>query len=100
MVHKWGKVIRGSGPLRRWVYKRCAGRHGDLAGFCDFPTDTWKDVQRIKWNTHSTLPFFGKEACSWDVVPVSNVKDGKDNCGEGSQLLDEHVGFGDSGYLF
>ena len=77
MVHNWTKVIQGSGPLRRWGYKRCADGMESWLDFVDFPTDTWKDVQRIKWNTHSTLPFFGKEACGWDIEPVSNVKEGE-----------------------
>ena len=77
MIHNWTKVIRGSGLLRSWGYKRCADGMESWLDFVDFPTETWKDVQRIKWNTHSTLPFFGNDACGWDIEPVSNVKEGE-----------------------
>ena len=77
MVRLWSKVIRPSGPRRRWGFKRCADSMESWLDYVSFPTDTWKDVQRFKWNTHGTLPFFGKEACGWDIEPMSNVAEGE-----------------------
>ncbi len=77
MVRDWTKVIRGSGPKRRWAFKRCADGMASWLDYVAFPADTWKDVQRFKWNTHGTLPFFGEEACGFGVEPVSNVAEGE-----------------------
>lgn len=76
MVLNWAKVIRGSGPTRMWGFKRCADAMDSWLDCVRFPADTWKDVQRLKWNTHGTLPFFGKEACGLEIEPVSNVAEG------------------------
>lgn len=45
--------------------------------YVSFPADTWADIQRVKYNTHDTLPFFRKEACGVDIEPVSNVAEGE-----------------------
>lgn len=76
MVRLWTKVIRGSKPKRRWGFKRCADGMESWLDYISFPADTWKDVQRFKWNTHGTLPFFGKESCGFDIEPVSNIAEG------------------------
>jgi len=73
MVLNWTKVIRGSGPKRMSGFKRCADGMDSWLDFVRFPKDTWVDVQRLKRNTHGTLPFFGKEACGFDVEPATNV---------------------------
>ena len=75
MVLNWSKVIQGSGPLRQQGFKRCADGMESWLDFVEFPADTWTDVRRYKWNTHGTLPFFGKEACGWEIEPVDNVGD-------------------------
>ena len=79
MERNWYKVIGGkeSGPKRAWGFKRCADAMESWLDFLPFDTDTWTDVQRYKWNTHGTLPFFGKKACGYEIQPVSNVKDGE-----------------------
>ncbi|KAL9010707.1 MAG: hypothetical protein Q9173_004389 [Seirophora scorigena] len=74
MVRNWTKVIDGSGPRRAWGFKRCAEAMDSWLDFLPFSTDEWTDVQRYKWNTHGTLPFFGKEACGYEIEPTSNVK--------------------------
>lgn len=73
MVLNWAKVIRGSGPARLRGFKRCADGMDSWLDFVRFPAETWADVQRLKWNTHCTLPFFGEEACGFEIQPVSNV---------------------------
>ena len=77
MMLNWVKVIRGSGPTRVWGFKRCADGMESWLDYVSFPADTWTDVQRLKWNTHGTLPFFGKEACGFEIEPVSNVAEGE-----------------------
>ena len=73
MVLNWAKVIRGSGPARLKGFKRCADGMDNWLDFVRFPTDTWADVKRLKWNRHGTLPFFGEAACGFKMEPVSNV---------------------------
>jgi len=73
MVLNWTKVIRGNGPKRMRGFKRCADGMESWLDLVRFPQDIWIDVQRHKWNTHGMLPFFGKEACGFDVEPATNV---------------------------
>lgn len=74
MVRNWKKVIEGSAPRRAWGFKRCADAMESWLDFLPFEEETWRDVHRLKWNTHSTLPFFGAEACGYEIQPTSNVK--------------------------
>ncbi|KAL8919522.1 MAG: hypothetical protein Q9208_006714 [Pyrenodesmia sp. 3 TL-2023] len=75
MALNWTKVIDGSGPRRAWGFKRCADAMESWLDYLPFADDTWTDVQRYKWNTHGTLPFFGKEACGYEIEPTSNVNE-------------------------
>ncbi|KAL9003415.1 MAG: hypothetical protein Q9188_003720 [Gyalolechia gomerana] len=77
MLLIWSKVIRPSGPRRAWGFKRCADAMESWLDFLPFSTDVWTDVQRYKWNTYGTLPFFGKEACGYEIQPTCNVGRGE-----------------------
>ena len=73
MVQDWLKVIRGSESKRMARFQRCADAMASWLDFLAFPADTWRDVQRSKWNTYGMLPFFGEEACGFRAKRVSNV---------------------------
>ncbi|KAL8716455.1 MAG: hypothetical protein Q9220_000362 [cf. Caloplaca sp. 1 TL-2023] len=75
MVLNWKKVIQGSASKRAWGFKRCADAMESWLDFLPFDEEVWMDVERYKWNTHGTLPFFGKEACEYEIEPISNVKE-------------------------
>lgn len=79
MARNWNKVIGGreSGRKRAWGFRRCADAMASWLDFLPFAPETWTDVQRYKWNTHGTLPFFGEEACGYPIEPVSNVAEGE-----------------------
>ncbi|KAL8646907.1 MAG: hypothetical protein Q9226_006658 [Calogaya cf. arnoldii] len=77
MVLNWQKVISGSTTRRAWGFKRCADAMESWLDYLPFDPKVWMDVERYKWNTHGTLPFFGKEACGYDIEPVSNVREGE-----------------------
>ncbi|KAI4116243.1 MAG: hypothetical protein LQ345_003306 [Seirophora villosa] len=77
MALNWRKVIRGSTSQRARGFKRCADAMASWLDFLPFAADTWTDVQRHKWNTHGTLPFFGREACGYEIEPVSHVAEGE-----------------------
>ena len=73
MVLSFTKVLHDSGPARIKGLKRAAEGMDSWLDNVRFPLETWTDVQRHKWNTHGTLPFFGKEALGFEIEPVSNV---------------------------
>ncbi|KAL9597701.1 MAG: hypothetical protein Q9219_004958 [cf. Caloplaca sp. 3 TL-2023] len=77
MALKWRKVIRDSGPRRARGFKRCADAMESWLDFLPFDAGVWTDVRRYKWNTHGTLPFFGQEACGYEIEPESNVAEGE-----------------------
>lgn len=77
MVRNWATVIAGSAPRRAWGFKRCADAMASWLDFLPFDGDTWGDVRRYKWNTRSTLPFFGEEACGYAIEAVSHVQPGE-----------------------
>lgn len=76
MWRNWAKVIRPSGQQRMWGFRRCADAMASWLDYVDFDPQVWDKVERWKWNTHGTLPFFGEEAGGWPVTPASNVKQG------------------------
>ncbi|MCJ1374634.1 hypothetical protein MMC20_005866 [Loxospora ochrophaea] len=77
MVRNWRKVIQGSGPARQSGFKRAADGMASWLDYVQFSPEIWTDVKRIKWNPQGTLPFFGKEACGFDVQAVSNIGKGE-----------------------
>ncbi|KAL8665433.1 MAG: hypothetical protein Q9168_007705 [Polycauliona sp. 1 TL-2023] len=86
MAVNWQKVIgveTGDGrstprPRRAWGFKRCADAMDSWLDFLPFDSQQWTDVKRYKWNTHGTLPFFGKEACGYAIEPESCVQAGEE----------------------
>ena len=77
MVQSWAKVIRGSRSKRLQGFKRAADGMASWLDYIPFDSGTWTDVRRIKWNPHATLPFFGAEACGFDIDVVSHVQAGE-----------------------
>ncbi|MCJ1332453.1 hypothetical protein MMC10_009146 [Thelotrema lepadinum] len=76
MVRNWAKVIQGGGPKRKAGFKRAADGMASWLDYVDFNPHIWKEVHRIKWNSQATLPFFGQEACGFEIDAVSSVKAG------------------------
>ena len=77
MVRNWAKVIRGSGMKRQQGFKRAADGMASWLDYVPFDPAVWANVRRIKWNPHATLPFFGAEACGFDIDVVSRVRVGE-----------------------
>ena len=86
MVQHWKLVIQGSEPQRMEAIKDCAERMASSLDYIPFPQEQWKDVKRYKWNTHGTLPFFGKQAIGQEVQPRKSKIDGD---------REEHFNFND-----
>ncbi|KAL8872690.1 MAG: hypothetical protein Q9174_001724 [Haloplaca sp. 1 TL-2023] len=73
MARNWTKVIQGSGPKRLAGFRRAAEGMSSWLDYVHLDPDIWTDVHRIKWNTHSTLPFFQDEAGEFPVKPKNRV---------------------------
>ena len=82
MVRNWRKVIRGSSEKRKAGFKRAADGMASWLDHVAFDPETWKDVHRIKWNPQAILPFFGREACGFEVDLVSKVRTGEEKVEE------------------
>ena len=67
------KVVSGGGPAKRAGWQRAMRGMNSWMDDVRLPETQWWDVRRRKWNTHAELPFFGKEACDFEVEKVSNV---------------------------
>lgn len=66
----FGRAIKGGGPAQQAGWKRATD---GMAGWFDnvvFPSDTWADVRRRKWNPHGRLCFYDDEACDFPVEPA------------------------------
>lgn len=68
-----GAMIRGSGPKSSAGWKRATDMMTSWFDNVAFPAESWKDVQRYKWNTGAKLVFYDKEACGFPIEPSSVI---------------------------
>ena len=72
------KVVSGGGPAKREAWRRAMRGMNSWLDDVRLPETQWFDVRRRKWNTHAEMPFFGKEACDFQVERLSRVGAGEE----------------------
>ena len=72
------KVVSGGGPAKRAAWQRAMRGMNSWLDDVWLPNMQWFDVRRRKWNTHAELPFFGKEACDFEIEKVCRVEAGEE----------------------
>ena len=72
------KVVSGGGPAKRAAWQRAMRGMNSWLDDVRLPEMQWFDVRRRKWNTHAEMPFFGKEACDFEVESVCRVGAGEE----------------------
>ena len=85
MDHSFAKAIKGGGPAKKAGWKRAADGMASWLDYIDFPLRDWENVRRMKWNPQMTMPFFGPDACDFDIEPVQNIGE-KDEVSETEDL--------------
>ncbi|KAL8744212.1 MAG: hypothetical protein Q9190_003519 [Brigantiaea leucoxantha] len=70
----FGKVIKKvEGPELRAGWKRATDRMASFLDDVDLRGDEWRDVERWKWNSEHAMPFYGPEACDFEITSSSAV---------------------------
>ncbi|KAL8661931.1 MAG: hypothetical protein Q9202_005132 [Teloschistes flavicans] len=78
MVRNWATVIqKDSGPRRRAGFRRAAEGMSSWLDYVPLDPSIWTDVNRIKWNTYGTLPFFEEQACGFPIKTKNRVGRGE-----------------------
>ena len=72
------KVVSGGGPAKRAAWQKAMRGMNSWLDDVQLPEMQWFDVRRRKWNTHAEMPFFGKEACDFEVERVCRVGPGEE----------------------
>ena len=73
----FSKSIKKTGPQAKAGWKRGTDRMASFLDDIELASDVWRDVQRRKWNPDHPMPFYGPEACDFEVVPSSAVAIGE-----------------------
>ncbi len=68
----FGPLIRGGGLQHRAGWKRATDRMTSFLDDVELPADVWGAVERRKWNAEFPMPFYGPEACDFDIAPASS----------------------------
>ncbi|KAI4137138.1 MAG: hypothetical protein L6R39_007455 [Caloplaca ligustica] len=67
------KVVSGRNPEQRAAWQRVMRGMNSWLDDVALPEAQWDHVQRRKWNEHAYLPFFGPDACDFEVERTSRV---------------------------
>jgi SAM-dependent methyltransferase len=70
-------VVSGRDKAGRESWKRAADGMTSWLDYIPFAPGLWQDVYRYKWNTQARLPFFGPNACDFEVEPMSSTHEGE-----------------------
>ena len=73
----FSKAIKGGGPQRKAGWKRATDRMASFLDDIELKSDVWRDVERRKWNAQHAMPFWGPEACDFEITPMSAVQAGE-----------------------
>ncbi|KAL8831004.1 MAG: hypothetical protein Q9170_005489 [Blastenia crenularia] len=69
----FAKVIKGGGPQHKAGWKRATDRMTSFLDDVELKSDVWHDVERRKWNSKHAMPFYGPEACDFEISPSSAI---------------------------
>lgn len=69
----FSKVIKGGGSQEKAAWKRATDRMASFLDDVELSSDTWRDVERRKWNAKHAMPFYGPEACDFDITLSSAI---------------------------
>ncbi|KAF2236468.1 S-adenosyl-L-methionine-dependent methyltransferase [Viridothelium virens] len=73
----FAKIIKGGGPQQKAGFKRGTDRMASFFDDVEFKSDVWQHVERRKWNAEYAMPFYGPEACDFEITPSSAIEDGE-----------------------
>lgn len=66
-------IIKSSGQQGKGAWKRATDRMSSFLDDIELKDDVWKDVERRKWNARHPMPFYGVEACDFDITSSSAI---------------------------
>ena len=69
----FSKIIKGGGPQHKAGWKRATDRMTSFLDDVELKSDVWRDVERRKWNAKHAMPFYGPEACDFEITPSSAI---------------------------
>ncbi|KAL9091103.1 MAG: hypothetical protein Q9165_005030 [Trypethelium subeluteriae] len=73
----FAKIIKGGGPQQKAAFKRGTDRMASFLDDVEFKSDVWQHVERRKWNPDHAMPFYGQDACDFEITPSSAIGDGE-----------------------
>ena len=73
----FSKIIKKTGPQAKAGWKRATERMASFLDDIELEGEVWRDVQRRKWNADRPMPFYGPEACDFELEPSSAVAVGE-----------------------
>lgn len=78
----FAKIIKGGGPAHTAGWKRATDCMASWLDNVALSSDQWGDIQRRKWNSTLTMPFYGPKACDFEIEVSSAI-------GEGEKVVEE-----------
>ncbi|RDW91709.1 hypothetical protein BP5796_02874 [Coleophoma crateriformis] len=73
----YSTTVNGGGPQRKEAWKRATDRMASFLDDIELKDDTWQHVERRKWNSEYAMPFYGSDACDFEITLSSKIGPGE-----------------------
>ena len=70
----YASIIQGAEANNKAGWRRATNQMASYLDDLEFKDHIWKEVERRKWNSHNPMPFFGPEACDFEVIRSSAIQ--------------------------
>jgi trans-aconitate 3-methyltransferase len=64
----FAEAVKGGGPKHRESWKRTIDRMANFLDDIEFKPDMWQNVERSKWDSQYAMPFYGPDACDFEIT--------------------------------
>lgn len=72
------KVVSGGGQAKRTAWQKAMRGMNSWLDDVQLQERQWGDVKRRKWNTHAEMPFFGRDACDFEIERLNRIGKGEE----------------------
>ena len=70
----FSKIIKGGGTQHKAGRKRATDGMASFLDDIELNRDVWRDVEQRKWNARHAMPFYGPEACDFEITPSLAIR--------------------------
>ena len=74
---QFAKIIKKCPPQQKTSWERATNRMASWLDDIKLDSDVWRDIERRKWSNQHPMPFYGSEACDFEIVRSTSIAEGE-----------------------